>query len=85
MKELVYNALKKYAEENNEEAIDWTKKQTKYIIKCDRKYNELFIDFTSRLDQIMNQVYFTSIETARSAMEEIGEDMIKKYLFNIKE
>ncbi len=84
-KQLVYQKLKDYALEHNTEEIDWDKyNQSKWYIIYDIKRKEMRYYWTVSLLSI-NQVYFTSEKIARDAVEEIGEDKIKKYLFGVNE
>lgn len=80
-KQLVYQELKKYALEHNTEKIDWENYlQIKYFIYCNTKSNDLDIMDVSKR-KITGQVYFTSEKIAENAIKDIGEDRIKKYLF----
>lgn len=80
-KQLVYQKLKKYALEHNTEDIDWENYlQIKYFIYCNTKSNDLCIMDVSEM-KIAGQVYFTSEKIAENAIKYIGEDRIKKYLF----
>lgn len=80
-KQLVYQELKRYAVEHNTEEIDWENYlQIKYFIYCNTKSNDLGIMDVSKR-KITGQVYFTSEKIAENAIKYIGEDRIKKYLF----
>ena len=80
----VYNELKNFADENNDE-IDWkNKNKLKFYIYCVPSSNTLAISTVSAMRDI-GQIYFSSKELALQAIEKIGEDRIKKYLFNIRE
>lgn len=82
-KQLVYQELKKYALEQNTGEIDWENYlQIKYFIYCNTKSNDLGIMDVSKR-KITGQVYFTSEKIAENAIKDIGEDRIKKYLFEI--
>lgn len=82
-KQLVYQELKKYALEQNTGEIDWENYlQIKYFIYCNTKSNDLGIMDVSKR-KITGQVYFTSEKIAENAIKYIGEDRIKKYLFEI--
>ena len=84
-KQLIYQKLKDYALEHNTEEIDWINyNQTKWIIGCNNDYKKIRYYWITSLIHI-NQIYFTSEKIARDAVEEIGEDNIKKYLFGVKE
>lgn len=82
-KQKVYTELKRYALEHNEEENDWNDidKCKWYITKDCGKLN---VYSFYRL-QFLNQIYFTSEEIAQNAIKEIGEDRIKKYLFEVGE
>ena len=77
----VYQELKDYAIEHNEGEIDWNnKKQHKYYIYC---YNGgIYID-NKNITMYLGQIYFTSSEIANNAINTVGGDRIKKYLFGI--
>lgn len=78
---LVYQELKNYAIEHNEGKIDWNNaKQYKYYIYCYK--GGIYID-NNNIIMCLGQIYFTSIEIARNAINTIGEDRIKKYLFGL--
>lgn len=82
-KQLVYQKLKKYALEHNTEEIDWTDNcSSKFYITYGYQNNELFI-YSVRTVKSPNTVYFTSKKIAENAIKDIGEDRIKKYLFEI--
>ena len=84
-KQLIYQKLKDYALEHNTEEIDWINyNQTKWIIGYNNDYKKIRYYWITSLIHI-NQIYFTSEKIARDAVEEIGEDNIKKYLFGVKE
>ena len=84
-KQKVYTQLKRYAFEHNEGAIDWDDtKQEKWYINLDIKYKSLVITYNLTWKSI-NDVHFTSKEIAQNAIKEIGEDRIKKYLFEVGE
>ena len=84
-KQKVYTQLKRYAFEHNEGAIDWDDtKQEKWYINLDIKYKSLVITYNLTWKSI-NDVHFTSKEIAKNAISEIGEEKIKKYLFEVEE
>lgn len=84
-KRLIYQQLKDYALGHNTEEIDWNNlSQFRWFIKYDNNCEIIRYCWTRFLN-CMNQIYFTSEEIARAAVEEIGEDNIKKYLFGGKE
>lgn len=84
-KQLIYQQLADYALEHNTEEIDWNNPcQQKWLIRYVKCYKE--IGYSWSTDTIyMNQIYFSSEKIARDAVEEIGKDNIKKYLFGVKE
>lgn len=82
----VIHELEKFAFENNEEEIDWNNEnQEKYIIT----FNHITQDFGINLWRVSRSnpfnVYFTSEELAKKAIETIGEERIKKYYFGVNE
>ena len=85
-KQKVYTELKRYALEHNEYAIDWSNlEQKKWEIIYDYEFkSSIRIIFTTSWCK-MGAVYFTSAEIARNAIAEIGEEKIKKYLFEVEE
>lgn len=84
-KQKVYTQLKRYAFEHNEGAIDWDDtKQEKWYINLDIKYKSLVITYNLTWKSI-NDVHFTNKEIAKNAISEIGEEKIKKYLFEVEE
>lgn len=54
----------------------------KFLNYCNTKSNDLGIMDVSKR-KITGQVYFTSEKIAENAIKDIGEDRIKKYLFEI--
>lgn len=72
--------LRKYAEEHNEDVIDWKDgKQYKWSLYYDFISN--CIDFGGTpIFFTPNQIYFTSEEIARAAVNEIGEERVAEYL-----
>lgn len=84
-KQLIYQQLKDYALEHTTEEFDWTNpNQFKWFIRYDNKYKKIIYTWT-RYSIDLNQIYFTSEKIARDAVEKIGEDNIKKYLFGVNE
>lgn len=82
-KQKVYTQLKRYALEHNEEEIDWNDiDKCKWCITKD--CGKLNVHCFCRI-HFLNQIYFTSEEIAKNAIAEIGEDKIKKYLFEVEE
>lgn len=79
----VYNELKNFANDNNEE-IDWSdSKQKKWFIKLDHNNSCFVTSYYFKLQHI-GQIYFSSQRLAEQAIEKIGEDRIKKYLFGVE-
>ena len=84
-KQFIYQQLKDYALEHTTEEFDWNNpNQFKWFIRYDNKYKRIIYTWT-RYSIDMNQIYFTSEKIVRDAVEEIGEDNIKKYLFGVNE
>ena len=82
----VIHELEKFAYENNEEEIDWKNKtQCKYYLVYDTEDGELYVDYAAYCTREPLNIYFTSSKIAKKAIEEIGEDRIKKYYFNVEE
>lgn len=83
-KKLVYQELKDYALEHNENDIDWTNvNQLKWGIFYDNESKCLDYDYWYTRCYI-GQIHFYSEETAREAVKAVGEDRIKKYLFGVE-
>ena len=82
----VIHELQKFAYENNEGEIDWKNfNQCKYYLVYDTKDEELYVDYAVYCKREPFNIYFTSSEIAKRAIEEIGEDRIKKYYFNVED
>ena len=72
----IYTQLKRYAEEHNN-CLKYEESQIKYYIYYDYLKHDLCIG--GNYDHIhIGQIYFTSYELCEQAIEEIGEDNIKK-------
>lgn len=85
-KQKVYTQLKRYALEHNECAIDWGNlEQIKWALSLNSETNNLLPQYTWQYYKSSQVVYFTSEEIAKNAIAEIGEDKIKKYLFEVEE
>lgn len=56
----------------------------KYFIVYNNYYNELSISFNQSANS-QGTIYFKSAKLAQKAIEEVGEDRLKKYIFNVKE
>lgn len=76
--------LQRYADEHNK-PIDWENHNTDKWYICfdydDRRFVYMWKSFTRNCFQI----YFTSEEIARAAVQAVGEERIKKYLFEVEE
>lgn len=84
-KQLIYQKLKDYALEHTTEEFDWNSpNQFKWFIRYDNKYKKIIYSWT-RYSIDINQIYFTSEKIVREAVEKVGEDNIKKYLFGVNE
>lgn len=82
----VIHELEKFAYENNVGKTKWsTYDLNKYTIIFNHKSHKLEIDvWTISQDNPFN-VFFTSKELAKKAIETIGEDRIKKYYFGVED
>lgn len=79
----VYYELKNFADENGEK-IDWKNdNQTKYTFLLDYEDNKFTYDSAVNFRRI-SCIYFTSKELIEQAIEKVGEDRIKKYLFGVE-
>lgn len=56
----------------------------KYFIVYNNYYNELSISFNQSANS-QGTIYFESEELAQRSIEEVGEDRLKKYVFNVKD
>lgn len=82
----VIHELQKFAYENNEKEIDWNNKtQYKYYLVYATEDEELYVDYAVYCKRELLNIYFTSSDIARKAIEAVGEDRIKKYYFDIEE
>ena len=82
----VIRELQKFANENNEEKIDWKNKtQYKYYLVYDTEDEELYVDYAVYCKREPLNIYFTSCKIAKRAIEAVGEDRIKKYYFNVED
>lgn len=75
--------LEQYAKEHNEEEIDWGSLQDKYQIEYDYEDKILGV-YKGSYYKYTHDIHFTSKELAIKAIEAIGEDRIKKYLFGVE-
>ena len=79
----VYNELKNFADENNDE-IDWKNKyQEKYYFCLNHSDNSFLICDVEFAEDI-GRIYFSSKELAKQAIKKVGADRIKKYLFGVE-
>lgn len=78
----VYNELKNFADENNEE-IEWKNGTAKYIITFDTEDEKIGTNIIFYIQDIA-QIYFSSKDLAEQAIEKVGADRIKKYLFGVE-
>lgn len=82
----VIHELEKFAYENNDEEIDWNNKnQFKFSLVFGYNHQVVQVNTWSVIREIPFNVYFTSEELAKKAIETIGEDRIKKYYFGVNE
>lgn len=80
----IYCKLKHFAEANNTKEIDWNNKEPKYILLYSYDSSKINCEPMFSVKDV-GQIYFSSDEIARRAIEFVGEDNIKKYLFGIEE
>lgn len=80
----IFAALQQYADANNSEIIDWRSVNQKWFFDFNYDAGCITFSYTVR-NHKPGMVYFTDFETARDAVCEIGESLIKKYLFGIEE
>ena len=83
-KHLVYQELKHFADENNDRPIEWENPNAEnYHIYFLYEENNLKVSGCWRWQDI-GQIYFSSKELAEQAIQKVGEDRIKKYLFGVE-
>ena len=74
--EILMRKLRRFAVENNERELDWKNKRLgEYEICFDYDGNELFINDYSSI-RMFGQIYFTSEEIAKQAIEEFESELI---------
>lgn len=74
--EILMRQLRRFAVENNERELDWKNKRLgEYEICFDYDGNELFINDYSSI-RMFGQIYFTSEEIAKQAIEEFESELI---------
>lgn len=76
-KETLMRRMDRFAWEHNEKVINWDDSSTKYYIIFSNRYNELTIDWDFSYKS--NNIYFTSKEIAKKALEEFKDDLMKLY------
>ena len=82
----VIHELEKFAFENNEKEIDWNDvNQTKYYLGMFQSDKIIAVFSTYKWCYTPFNIYFTSEEIAKNAIETIGENRIKKYYFGVKD
>ena len=59
-------------------------RDTNYIIRFDNDDKQTFVDFW-RLNQFQGVIYFDTEELTQKAIDEIGEERLKKYVFQVEE
>lgn len=79
----VYIELKNFADENND-PIEWQQPNIKnYYIYLSHNDNTLYVS-DHWTCQDLGQIYFSSEDLAEQAIETVGEDRIRKYLFGVE-
>jgi predicted metal-binding protein len=80
----IYQELKNFADENNDHPIEWHQPNiSNYYIYLSHDDNALYVSDCWTCQDI-GQIYFSSEELAKKAVEKVGEDRIKKYLFGVE-
>ena len=76
--------LQRFADEHNDKSIDWKNRNTaKWYIRFN--YDDEIVECSPvRTVRDTFQIYFSSEEVARAAVQSVGEDRIKKYLFGVE-
>ena len=83
-KQEVLAELRGFAEEHNEQEIDWENvEQTKWYIFYNYIYKKIGYSDNTVCEHI-NEIYFTSEELAKQAVAKVGEERLKKYLFGVE-
>lgn len=59
-------------------------RDSNYIIRFDNDDKQAFVDFW-RLNQFQGVIYFDTEELTQKAIDEIGEERLKKYIFRVEE
>ena len=73
--------LQRYADEHNE-PINWSRNDYRYCIYYYYNRSALWIGCCTTTRDL-GQIYFSSEEIARAAIEVVGEERIKKYMFGV--
>lgn len=84
----VLHELEKFAYENNEEEavmVFTHLLKAKYFFRMEIKSKKIQVVSSPTQEYLPFNIYFDSEEIARKAIENIGEDRIKKYYFGVKE
>lgn len=77
--------LQRYADEHNDKPIDWKDtNQKKWRICFDYNGRKIGYSFSYWTKDCF-QIYFSSEEIAIAAVQSVGEERIKKYLFGVEE
>lgn len=82
----VIKKLQDFALEHNDEEIDWyDKEQDKWEISYEDSNDGVKPAYNIYYRAQAFNIYFTSLEIAKEAIEKIGKDRIKKYYFDIED
>ena len=76
--------LQRYADEHNDKLIDWKdarQEKWSFYFTCEDKQFGFCFNFISK-DAF--QIYFSSKKIAQAAVQSVGEERIKKYLFGVE-
>ena len=76
-KETLMRKIDRFAWGHNAKVIDWERNSKKYYITFDIDIKNLVVYW--RVSHKSNDIYFTSKEIAKKALEEFKEDLIKLY------
>lgn len=83
-KMFVTQELQDFADEHNEKELDWKGFiQCKYFIRYDYSLNTIVVPYNTCIKG--NDIYFSSEEIARAAVEAVGEDRVKKYYLGVED
>lgn len=82
----IIHELKTFAVENNEEEINWNDDgQKKFFLYYSYSANQVLVNYVISMKENPFNVYFTSEELAKKAIETIGEERLKKYYFGVED